>query len=242
MKSKTEANRSTPTSTDKPSGALKNSDDSNTKYSSFRPSAARLRAIALASETALLESNDEFLTEISTQKLNLEIKSMTPNVQLSELDKHKRKLLDKSSSEYIFKHLSEDVWLGRVIHFLQNIKPTVFFGCMKQMSAELLYTFDLKHLVDSSIKENDSEILDYITTLPGYRKGEEIPLVAQTQHLLVLMVFASTIYCKKHDLILDDGILSSISYRALTDVFNIIDKDFPDTICFEDWFRGMLSS
>jgi hypothetical protein len=69
MKSKTEANRSTPTSTDKPSGALKNSDDSNAKYSSFRPSAARLRAIALASETALLESNDEFLTKNMTEEI-----------------------------------------------------------------------------------------------------------------------------------------------------------------------------
>jgi hypothetical protein len=39
-------------------------DGTNTKQSSFRPSAARLHAIALASETALLESDDnEFLAE-----------------------------------------------------------------------------------------------------------------------------------------------------------------------------------
>tara|TARA_R110000737_G_scaffold338551_1_gene359684 strand:- start:70 stop:645 length:576 start_codon:yes stop_codon:yes gene_type:complete len=166
---------------------------------------------------------------------------MTTNDQLSELEEHQKRLLDKSSSEYAFKNLSEDIWLGRAIHLLQNIKPMVFFSCMQQISAELLYTFNLKHLLDSSIKEGNSEMLDYITTLPGYRKGEEIPPVAQTLHLQVLMIFASLIYCNTNNLILDDEILSSTSYQALASVFNIIDKDFPDTICFEDWFRGMLS-
>jgi hypothetical protein len=55
---KNEADEPVAAKPDKLSGTLHNSDGTDAKSSSFRPSAARLRAIAIASEATLLESDN----------------------------------------------------------------------------------------------------------------------------------------------------------------------------------------
>lgn len=153
-----------------------------------------------------------------------------------------RTFLDKSSEYYLFKSIPEDaIWVERLLSFLQSLTPKMFCGCLILNASDLMHVFDLRHLSYTAKSEDNKILLQYLEMLPGYRENEVISEKTQHQHLFLLMTFASVIYLKNTNHEINFAVISSSHFYALTHIFNIIDKEYPDTLNYESWFRGLLS-
>lgn len=166
------------------------------------------------------------------------------------MNKEQKISLDELSPNYIFKDIvgEDEVWLmegdferNRLLNFLKTLPTNMIEGCLNQNPSDLMYTFDLRYL-DYYAKDNNqnNDLIGYLKSLPGYGDSENFKY-AQTSHLFTVILFSSLIYCKKRNLKITANILPAIQYQSLTEVFNIIDQEYPENLSYESWFRGMLS-
>ncbi len=164
------------------------------------------------------------------------------NKNIQDLEDKKKEMLDPTSDLFIFKNLDlSDLWSRKLTSFLENMETILFFDCLMNNSSGLLYAFDVGHLYDFSKRKKNERMINYVENLPGFYKDNNVNITAQSQHLFTMMHLSLFIYCKKKELVLDEDAIKTFSFHALTDTFNIIDKEFPQTIDYENWFRTMLS-